>query len=352
MEGGHRRRPSRGRSTVRAPRARLPRVSRARARPVAQHAGRLSLRPAPVRRVPQARRPRRPHGGPRGAVRVPGRACDGQRGAASRRARDAAAQGGVPALVLPPPPARGDRPPRRDGGPPRSASQPAPAAGPDPRRGRTAARAAAGHGADRPARPGDARAHVRVRAARLRGDRPHRRRPRPRDRGAARARQGLQGADRPDRPPGRRGRARVPPAGPSHAGRAHPRGAPVRQPARRRTHPPGPLQDRPAPRGHRGARDQDEPAHAAAHLRDPSARRRMRPARPPGDARPRRRRDDPDLHAPLRRPAEGRVLLGAPARAAPRARRRRRPSRSRGLPPQMGESRGCARSPTRVARGP
>ena len=43
---------------VRAPAARLPRLPRVRARPVAQHARGLPLRPAPVRRVARAHRPR------------------------------------------------------------------------------------------------------------------------------------------------------------------------------------------------------------------------------------------------------------------------------------------------------
>ena len=38
---------------------------------------------------------------------------------------------------------------------------------------------------------------------------------------------------------------------------------------------PGPLQDRPAPRRHGRARGPDEPAHAPAHVRDPSAGRRL-----------------------------------------------------------------------------
>ena len=59
--------------------------------------------------------------------------------------------------------------------------------------------AAAGHRARRPARPRDARADVRLRAARLGGRRPRRGRPRPRGRGPARPRQGLQGAPGPGR---------------------------------------------------------------------------------------------------------------------------------------------------------
>ena len=57
-----------------------------------------------------------------------------------------------------------------------------------------------------------------------------------------------------------------------------------------------------------------EPAHAAPHVRDPPARGRLRPALAAGDARPRRRRDDADLHPSVRRSPEGRLLPGAPAR--------------------------------------
>ena len=102
--------------------------------------------------------------------------------------------------------------------------------------------------------------------------------------------------------------------GPRAARRRPARVAPVRQPPRHRPDAPGALQDRPAPRRHRRARGPDEPAHAAAHVRDPPAGRRLRPALAAGDARPRRHRHDPALHAPLRRPPEGRLLRGAPAR--------------------------------------
>ena len=63
-----------------------------------------------------------------------------------------------------------------------------------------------------------------------------------------------------------------------------------------------------------GPRGPHEPAHAAPHLRHAPARRRLRSALAAGDARPRRHRHDADLHAPLRRAAEGRLLQGAPAR--------------------------------------
>ena len=52
----------------------------------------------------------------------------------------------------------------------------------------------------------------------------------------------------------------------------------------------------------------DEPPHAAPQLRHPPARRWLRPARRAGDARPRRHLDHPDVHAPLRRAAQGRLL--------------------------------------------
>ena len=70
----------------------------------------------------------------------------------------------------------------------------------------------------------------------------------------------------------------------------------------------------------RRAGRQDEPAHAASHVRDASAGRRLRPAVAAGDARPRRHRHDPDLHPPDRRPAARRLLRRAPACAAVAAR--------------------------------
>src|SRR6185503_20046034 len=53
-------------------------------------------------------------------------------------------------------------------------------------------------------------------------------------------------------------------------GRA-PRAAPVRHPPRRRPDPPGPVQDRPAPRVVGGPGREDESAHTAPHVRDPPA---------------------------------------------------------------------------------
>ena len=115
----------------------------------------------------------------------------------------------------------------------------------------------------------------------------------------------------------RRPRAgRLPAARPPAPGRRPARAAPVPQPPRRRPHPPGALQDRPAPRALGRAGLEDEPAHAAPHVRDPPAGRRLRPALAPGDARPRRHRDDPALHAPVRRPPQGRLLRRPPAGAA------------------------------------
>ena len=253
---------------------------------------------------------------PRRARRLPRRARRRQRRPPARRARDAAAQGRLPALVLPPPAPRGDHRPRPDRRPARAAQEPEAAPGPQPRRGRPAARAAARHRARRAARPRAARAHVRLRAARVGGHRPRGGRRRPRGRRAARARQGLQGAPRADRPRGGRRRAGLCRARPAHAGRRPRRAAAVRQLRGGGADAPGPLQDRPAPRPHGRARRQDEPAHAAPHLRDPSAGRRLRPALGAGDARPRRHRHDPDLHAPVRRAPEGR-LLPRPTRGPP-----------------------------------
>src|SRR6185312_559574 len=49
-------------------------------------------------------------------------------------------------------------------------------------------------------------------------------------------------------------------------------------------------------------------AHPAPQLRHAPAGRRLRPARGPGDARPRRHRHHPDVHAPLRRPPQTGLL--------------------------------------------
>ena len=69
-------------------------------------------------------------------------------------------------------------------------------------RSRACSRSRSGTDAAGAARPRAARADVRVRAARLGGDRARAGRRRPRGGAAVRARQGLQGADRADRAPG------------------------------------------------------------------------------------------------------------------------------------------------------
>ncbi len=141
-----------------------------------------------------------------------------------------------------------------------------------------------------------------LRASEATGARGRRRRPRVRD--PARPRQGLQGAPRPGRLD-RRPRAGGLPAARAPQARRRPPGAvPVPQPPRRRPDPPGALQDRPAPRPLRRPGLEDEPAHAAAHVRHPPAGRRLRPAQPAGDARPRRHRHDAALHARLRGPPD------------------------------------------------
>ena len=129
------------------------------------------------------------------------------------------------------------------------------------------------------ARPRAARADVRLRPARLGGDRPRGQRPRPRG-GILRAR-------------GKGSKERLVPVGSAADARAstptcaagRPKLVGDRLESRlfvnhrgSGPHPPGPLQDRPAPRRHRRPRRPDEPAHAAPHLRHPPARRRLRPA--------------------------------------------------------------------------
>ena len=162
-----------------------------------------------VPRAPRARRPAgRPHATSRGFL---DELAPGTRRPAAGRAGDAAAQDRLPAVLLPPPAPRGGPRGRPDGRPARPAGRPAPAAGAQPRRGRCACwRRRAATDAGGAARPRAAGAHVRLRPAGERGDRHARRRRRPRGRGAARPRQGLQGAARPDRPRGARRRARLP----------------------------------------------------------------------------------------------------------------------------------------------
>ena len=235
--------------------------------------------------------------------------AEGQRRPPAGRARDAAAQDRLPAVLLPPPAPRGGHRARPDVRPARPAPEPAAAPGP--------------HAATRS--PGCSRTPKGTTPAALRdrallelmyacglraseaidlevGDLDLR------GRGAARPRQGQQGAPRARRPRGDRRRARVPRARPPGARRAARRAPPLPQPARQRPDPPGALQDRPAPRRAARARRPHEPAHAAPHVRHAPARGRLRSAVAAGDARARRHRDDADLHAPLGRAAEGRVL--------------------------------------------
>src|SRR4051812_11169336 len=260
---------------LRAPRARLPRLPRVRARPVAQHPGGLPQRPPPVRRLPPGARRRRHRGGALAPRGLPGRAGGRHRGAPARAAGDAPAQGGLPALLLPPPAPRERHHARPDRGAPCAAQEPAAAEGADPRRGEHAAGLAARERPRCAARPRAARAHVRLRSAGHRGDRPRGGRPRPQARRPARPRQGLQGAPRPRRARGDRRGADLPRAGPSRARRRRRRPPSVRQPPRHRPDAPGPLQDRPAPRPGGGAGGEDEPAHAASHVRHAPARGRL-----------------------------------------------------------------------------
>ena len=111
------------------------------------------------------------------------------------------------------------------------------------------ARAARRRRARRAARPRAAGDHVRLRPARLRGDRRSRSATSTSRPGILRARgKGSKERlvpDRLDRRPRARG---LPAARPPQARRRPPRAAPVPQPPRRRADPPGALQDRPAPR--------------------------------------------------------------------------------------------------------
>ena len=135
---------------------------------------------------------------------------DGNGGRAAVLAGDDQPQDRLPALVLPPPAPRGAdrRRPDRDPDPAAEVAQAAARA--HPGRGDQAARERQGHGADRAARPRPARGHVRLRPARLGGDRARDRRRRPAPRLRPPARQGLEGADRPARPRGGAGDRALP----------------------------------------------------------------------------------------------------------------------------------------------
>ncbi len=92
------------------------------------------------------------------------------------------------------------------------------------------------------------------------------RRRRPRGGAAARARQGLQGADRAGRPPGARRALRSTCASgrPELVGNARPVAA-ARQPPRRRAHAPGALQDRPGPRPRAAGLEERMSPHTLRH---------------------------------------------------------------------------------------
>jgi len=92
--------------------------------------------------------------------------------------------------------------------------------------------------------------------------------------------------------------------------------APVRQQPRHPPHASGPLQDRSRSCAQGRPGGEDEPAHAASHLRHAPARRRLRPALVAGDARARRPRDNAGLHASVGRSAQGRLFQRAPTSVA------------------------------------
>src|SRR6185369_15378713 len=194
----------------------------------------------------------------------------GPRGRASprshRESRDAASGAGAAAHALT----------RRRGGARRIAR-------PDPAARRTRSRRA--------------RTALRHRHARLRvsGADPGRRQPERRIRGVHG--KGTQAAPRSGR---RRGRAVGQSLPPRHPAPLHARAGQrprVREPAGRSSLPAVAVDDRAARRGPRRPPPAHLAARAASLVREPSPRRRRRPALDPGDARPRRYRDDADLHA-------------------------------------------------------
>ena len=229
--------------------ARLPRLPRVRARAVAQHARGLSLRPAAARGLPGPPRRGRRRRPARRPQRVPVRAGDRGRGPPAGRGRHAAAQGRVPALLLPPPAPRGRARPRPDRRPARAAQEPAAAAGPQPRRGRPPARALPR--APTPRRCATAPCSSSCTPAACAPRRPSASTCATSTSRSASLRARGKGSKERMVPIGREAVA----ATKVYVERGRPvvrrprrRAAPVRQPPGRRPHAPGPLQDRPAPR--------------------------------------------------------------------------------------------------------
>ena len=230
-------------------------------------------------------------------------------------AGDAAAQDRLPALVLPPPAPRGAARRRPDVAAAPTAPARTPAEGAQPRRGQPAARPA-----DRAAAPAALRDRALLEtmyACGLRASEAIGLDPRDLDLEAGVLVARGKGSKERIVPIGSKAietlRAYLDSGRPA-PGRARRRAARVRQPARRGLSRQGLYKIVQRHARDRRPRAADEPAHAAAHVRDPPARRRLRPALAPGDARPRRHRHDADLHAPVGRPPARRVLRRPPAR--------------------------------------
>src|SRR5690606_780922 len=296
------------RPPARAPARSLPHLRSRRARVAPQDRGRLRRRLAALPRLPP---PRGRAGGGCDPARARLRPSRRVGGGGALGALAGAAPGGDPDVPPLPPrrPTRDERP----GACGRAAEdRPLVAGGARARGDRGAARRPRSRHGGRRARPGDPRAALRHRLARLRALRSHPGRPPPPGGLSGGARQGQQGADRPGGARGHRGGRALPPLR-ARRDRAGEGGAPpLRRADGPSPQPPDRVEAHPPARASGGDPQGDLAAQAAALLRHAFARGRGGSARRAADARPRRREHHPDLH-PRGSPAAARPLRQIPS---------------------------------------